>query len=482
VAELRRATPADADALADVVAEGFVSYLDFAPDGWTAPDRLGLAMGFAVQLHAPDLVCWVAAEPDGTIIGQVAVRPASQHRIKADDPDLAHLGHLFVRRARWGTGLATRLLGTAIDDAEGPRLHRDPPLHARRPRARPALLRARGLHGARRALPRGAGRPRPHRVPAAGAVKRALLAALLACAVVAGALLAGPSGGAGGWRAAGTSENPRTEVTAARVGGHAYVIGGYAAPDGRTTGLNERYDLRRGTWRTVAPIPQPVNHAASGAYRGDVYVVGGDTGGRPTDAFWRYRPRTDRWTRMPAAPTARSALGAAVIGHRLFAVGGVAGEALTTLEIFDFRTRRWSRGPSMRVAREHLGVTAARGRLYAIAGRTARDGNFAAVERYDPRRRRWQRLPGLRRARGGNAAAATDRGRVVALGGEEGAGTIAEVEVFDARRRRWRPLADMRTPRHGLGAVGFGDRIVALQGGPEPGLHYSGAAESLRVR
>jgi ribosomal protein S18 acetylase RimI-like enzyme len=119
VAELRRATPADADALADVVAEGFVSYLDFAPDGWTAPDRLGLAMGFAVQLHAPDLVCWVAAEPDGTIIGQVAVRPASQHRIKADDPDLAHLGHLFVRRARWGTGLATRLLGTAIDDAEG---------------------------------------------------------------------------------------------------------------------------------------------------------------------------------------------------------------------------------------------------------------------------------------------------------------------------------------------------------------------------
>jgi hypothetical protein len=137
---------------------------------------------------------------------------------------------------------------------------------------------------------------------------------------------------------------------------------------------------------------------------------------------------------MPDAPTARSALAAGVIGNRLYAIGGVSGPALTTLEIFDFRTRRW------------------------------------------------EQLPDMTKERGGNSAAATADGRVVAFGGEEGAGTIKEVEVYDARRRRWRRLADMRTSRHGLGGVGFGSRIFALQGGPTPGFSYSGVVEALTVR
>ena len=310
---------------------------------------------------------------------------------------------------------------------------------------------------------------------------RSLTPGVVALAIGAGCGAEPTSAQVDTWRAAGTSEVARTEVAAARTGSAAFVVGGFAAPRGATTGITERYDLRRGTWRTVAPIPQPVNHAAAAAHRGSIYVIGGDTGSGPTTAFWRYTPRTNRWTRMPAAPTARSALGAAVIGDRLYAIGGVNARALARLEIFDFRRRRWTRGPSMRVAREHLGVTAAKGRLYVLGGRTAGSGNLATAERYDPRRRRWQRLPDLAQARGGNTAATTARGRVVVLGGEETAGTIAEVERYDERRRRWLRLTPMRTPRHGLGAVTFGERVFALQGGPEPGLHYSGVAETLRV-
>jgi N-acetylneuraminic acid mutarotase len=309
-------------------------------------------------------------------------------------------------------------------------------------------------------------------------------ALLLAC-VAAGCGDDVTSAAGGGWRAADSSPIERTEVAAARVGQHAYLVGGYVQKDRATTGITQRFDLREGTWRTVAPLPQPVNHAAAGAYRGDVYVVGGDTGSGPTNAFWRYDPRANRWSRMPDAPTARSALGAAVIGDRLYAIGGVGGPPLRTLEIFDFRTRRWTTGPPMRFAREHLGATAARGRLYVVGGRVAASGGFPAnltvAERYDPRSRRWTRLPELQKARGGNAAAATTDGHVVAVGGEEESGTIEEVEVLAPGAKRWRRLANMRTPRHGLGAIGFGDRIFTLQGGPRPGFHFSGAAESLRV-
>ena len=62
--------------------------------------------------------------------------------------------------------------------------------------------------------------------------------------------------------------------------------------------------------------------------------------------------------------------------------------------------------------------------------------------------------------------------RIVVFGGEElgpGDSTIGEVELFNPRTRRWRALPDMRTPRHGLGGAALGNRVFALEGGPEPG-------------
>lgn len=81
---------------------------------------------------------------------------------------------------------------------------------------------------------------------------------------------------------------------------------------------------------------------------------------------------------MPSAPTARAAFGAAVLGNRLYAAGGVDGRSeLARLEIFDFRTRRWARGPDMAVAREHVAATSAGGAVYLLGGR--RGGGLGGV-------------------------------------------------------------------------------------------------------
>jgi GNAT superfamily N-acetyltransferase len=119
VLEVRPATPADADALAATVSEGFETYRAFAPEGWEPPDRLELAIGIAVRLRDADQRTWVAVdrEDGGAVAGQVAYLPASSSRHPDSDPALAHLGQLFVRRRHWGTGLATRLLNVAIADA-----------------------------------------------------------------------------------------------------------------------------------------------------------------------------------------------------------------------------------------------------------------------------------------------------------------------------------------------------------------------------
>jgi N-acetylneuraminic acid mutarotase len=275
----------------------------------------------------------------------------------------------------------------------------------------------------------------------------------------------------------------RSEVAAARIGDHAYVVGGFVAPD-RTTAAVERYDLRADRWARARSLPFGLNHPAAAAYRGRLYVVGGYRAARgltqESAALLRYDPRGNRWTRLRDMPTARAALAVAVVGGRLYAAGGAAGgRALATLEVYDFATGRWSRRDDMPTAREHLAAVGLRGAVYVIAGRST-GTNFTVVERYRPGAGRWERVPSLRKARGGIAAAAPG-GHIVVVGGEEAAGTIAEVEAFDPGSRRWRRLPDLPTPRHGLGAVAYRGAIYALEGGTVPGFSFSATAERLVV-
>jgi GNAT superfamily N-acetyltransferase len=117
VPALRPASPPDADALAANVAEGFESYRSFAPEGWSPPDPLEVAIGIAVRLRDPEVRAWVAETPDGAVAGQASYLPAARASRPVADPRLAHVGQLFVRPPYWGTGLAARLLDHAAADA-----------------------------------------------------------------------------------------------------------------------------------------------------------------------------------------------------------------------------------------------------------------------------------------------------------------------------------------------------------------------------
>jgi N-acetylneuraminic acid mutarotase len=293
----------------------------------------------------------------------------------------------------------------------------------------------------------------------------------------------------GRWLPLAAAGLERTEVAAARVGRHIFVVGGFEERSGATTAAVERYDIRRDSWRRVASMPLGLNHPTAVAHRGRVYVHGGYRGRRnlssATAALLEYDPRRDRWRRLPAAPTPRAAHALAVVGNRLYAAGGAnADGSLRSMEVYDFRSRRWRRGPSFPgPPRDHTTGVASRGRFYVLAGREG-GNNYTAAERYDPRRRRWERLPDMQRARGGIASVRLRDGRIVVFGGEDfGAGsTIREVELFNPRTRRWRRLADLRTPRHGLGGAALSNRVYAVVGGPRPGFHFSDAIEFLDVR
>jgi RimJ/RimL family protein N-acetyltransferase len=111
---LRDATPDDAPRIAASLFSALQRYRAMSPPGWT-PQRQDPAEEAAVLAH-PAYRC-VLVEPGGVLAGHVGWWPATESRRGSDDPQLVHLRQLFVHPGWWGTGLASRLLAIATDDA-----------------------------------------------------------------------------------------------------------------------------------------------------------------------------------------------------------------------------------------------------------------------------------------------------------------------------------------------------------------------------
>ena len=290
----------------------------------------------------------------------------------------------------------------------------------------------------------------------------------------------------GRWVDLREAPTPRVEVSGARVGDDVYIVGGFDTT-GHTTAEVQRLDLRSQRWSSVRPMPRALNHMSAVAYDGRLYVVGGyaSPGDTSTDAvrgFWRYDPVTGRWQVMPSAPIPRAAAGAAVLGHRLYVVGGRndTTAALSSVAIFDFDTGRWSLGPSLAHPREHLAAVAAGGSIWALGGRDL-GVSFTYVERLRPGAAQWQSMPSMPVARSGFQVVAAGGG-IIAVGGEDGTQTVPQVERFDLHRGSWSALAPLPVARHGLGVVADGPLVFTIDGGPQAGLTTSRFVERLRVR
>ena len=289
----------------------------------------------------------------------------------------------------------------------------------------------------------------------------------------------------GRWVSLPAAPTSRGEVSAARLGDYVYVVGGFDTA-GQTTAEVQRLDLRTERWSPVRRMPEALNHMSAFGYQGQLYVVGGyaSPGDTSTDAvrgFWRYDPRTGHWRGMPDAPIPRAAAGAAVLGHRLYVVGGRndTTAALSSLAIFDFDSGRWSLGPSLAHAREHIAAVAAGGSIWALGGREL-GVSYTYVERYRPGASAWQSMPSMPVARSGFQAVSVGD-TIVVVGGEDGASTVPQVDRLDLRTGHWTSLPDLPVARHGLGVVADGPLVFAIDGGPQPGLTTSEVVTRLRV-
>jgi N-acetylneuraminic acid mutarotase len=234
------------------------------------------------------------------------------------------------------------------------------------------------------------------------------------------------------WREGPRLPTPRHHPSFATVGDRAYAVGGFVTEGKKQwTATAEVLSFDGRGWTPVAPIPEPQNETVALALGGRIHVVTGRSPSHTANGQWGdqrdsaahqvYDARANRWDDARPAPTARNSAAGAVIG----------------------------------------------GKLYVVGGRTVQGGNLDVLERYDPKADAWETLRPMPQASGGLAAAALN-GRLYAFGGEyfdrNGGGVYEATWEYDPPTDQWRAVAPMRTPRHGLAGIAVNGSIFSIGG------------------
>jgi len=173
----------------------------------------------------------------------------------------------------------------------------------------------------------------------------------------------------GAWVELPRLRRPRGAAAAGVVGDTLYVVGG------RDSGLlvepTEAFD---GTgWQDRAPIPTPRDHLAAVSDGKALYAVGGRflSPSATADAFERYDPVRDTWTALPALPTARGGMGAALANGRVIVAGGEdASHTYPQVEAFDLGAGTWTSLANQPTPRHGLALAAVGNAVYALLGGT----------------------------------------------------------------------------------------------------------------
>ena len=174
------------------------------------------------------------------------------------------------------------------------------------------------------------------------------------------------------------------------------------------------------------------------------------------------------WEPIDGLETPRDDFGTAVIGSKIWAMGGMTGERgnrLVSIEVLDTGTGRWRTSDiEMPVGVASFEVVAIGPRIYAFGGINAasKATRFSAV--LDTRTGRWRTLPPLPHARYAHTVTEYD-GLLYVIGGRDADGAVAEVDVFDPRSERWTTLDEpMARARDSHKTVATPDGLVVAGG------------------
>ena len=232
------------------------------------------------------------------------------------------------------------------------------------------------------------------------------------------------------WSTVADLPAPRSNAAAAPHDGQIFVAGGSspadqgndAAPVVQDTFF--AYTIATDRWQILAPLPNPLAGAALVTAADGLYLVGGWDGVAMRDEVWRL-PFADEgpaghWELVTRLPVPRAFLGAALVGEKLYVVGGYDGQQeLNDADLLDLATGDWQRLPPLSTPRGGMTLVYDGLALFALGGGWTYP--IKTHERYDPATNVWSNFPSPIQGEWRHLGAASRDGRLHLVGGWSGA-------------------------------------------------------------
>jgi len=231
--------------------------------------------------------------------------------------------------------------------------------------------------------------------------------------------------------------------------------------------------LSQGFWDQIGDMPEIRYAHTVNELNGKIYVVGGGTieGSVAPATALVYDRSSGVWTQLPLYNNkARGGHGSAVVGGKLYVVGGADGNLMTlpTMDMFDPGSGQWVPKTPMPTARSLAACVALGGKIYVIGGGiyTGDYSGFRTVEVYDTSSGTWKQLADMPTGRWGHSAASV-HGKIYVFGGATAVGgwqVFSSVEVYDPQTNTWTTKSNMPTRRYNLTTCVLDTNIYAIGG------------------
>ena len=185
-----------------------------------------------------------------------------------------------------------------------------------------------------------------------------------------------------------------------------------------------------------------------------------------------FNPMHGTWEAASPMAAARMAAGAAVVGGKLYVMGGCNDSGiLSSMEVYYPMRGTWEAAPSMLTARTNASAVAACGKVHVLGGRND-SGILSSMEVYDPMRGTWEAAPSMLTARSA-ASAAVVGGKIYILGGHNLNGSVlSSMEVYNLASTTWQTAPSMTRSRAAASVAVVGGKIY-LMGGRDASASFS---------
>lgn len=285
--------------------------------------------------------------------------------------------------------------------------------------------------------------------------------------------------GAGGvaafsWEEVESCPLPRFEAMGTVVGDTLFVMGGFISEKLDTTLRVHRYDLRTQQWDEASALPVASEHSGLALVGGRIILAGGLD--PITDTVWSYDVAADTYSALPSLPAPTSAMALMLYDGTLHSIAGLGPDGDTdvnahyTLEL-DADTAWSTVAGNIPNLRNHLGGAVIGDRLYIVGGRHGWDeaaGNQPTLSIFDPAEGKWKDGAPLPLARSEIAGATFEmKGKLIVVGGAVNPSKpSAQVFAYDPASDEWSELPALPGARKGAVAAAWGDSIVVSTGSP----------------